>query len=224
MKIKVCGLRDPDNIAAVAKLPVDYLGFLFYPKSPRFVEGETLLNWLERNKKLIAGIPRVGVFVNAEIDYILNVVHDYELNYVQLHGNESPTYCQELNLLWTVSSMHKARLIKAFSVDEDFRFSSTDAYAPHCPLFLFDTRSAKPGGSGRQWDWSLLDRYHGVTPFLLSGGIGPEDAERVRAVRRPQFHGIDLNSRFEMAPGVKDVAVLEVFLREIGRIGERESG
>ncbi len=215
MHVKICGLRDPENIAAIANLPVDYLGFIFQEQSPRFVSGEALPAWLAENAHLLEGKKRVGVFVNAEIDFILNTVHDYGLHYVQLHGSESPTYCQELNVLWSVSSMQQAQLIKAFSVDAQFDFASTQAYATHCPLFLFDTRGAAAGGTGEKWDWSLLDRYEGITPFFLSGGIGPEDAAAIRAIRHPQFYGVDLNSRFESAPGIKEISRAEAFLAEL---------
>lgn len=214
MKIKICGLRQPENIAAIARLPVDYLGFIFYPESPRYVSGDKLPKWLRASA---GNIPqqRVGVFVNAEIDQVLNAVHDYQLDYVQLHGNESPAYCQELNLLWTVNTVRSARLIKAFSVDEDFDFDTTASYAAYCPYFLFDTRGPEKGGTGRQFNWQLLQQYEGVTPFFLSGGIGPDDAAAIRRFQHPQLHGIDLNSRFESEPGIKDTAALHEFLTAV---------
>ncbi len=216
MKIKVCGLREPDNIAAVASLPVDYLGFIFYKKSLRYVEKKVLRPWLEENEELLAGKKRIGVFVNAEIDVILNSVHDFHLDYVQLHGEESPAYCAELQTLWSVSSVVSAKLIKAFSVDEDFDFSSTAPYAAYCPLFLFDTRVGdSSGGTGQQFDWDMLTQYQGATPFLLSGGIGPDDVVRVRRVGHPQLHGIDINSRFEDRPGHKDVDQIEAFVQAL---------
>lgn len=215
MHVKICGLREPNNVAAIAELAVDHLGFIFYAKSPRHAKSDALRAWLEANKDALEGKSRVGVFVNAEIDFILNTVHDYGLNYVQLHGNESPTYCQELNVLWSVSSMQQARIIKAFNVDADFDFGATQAYATHCPLFLFDTKSSTAGGSGKQWDWSLLDRYEGITPFFLSGGIGPDDVVRIKTVQHPQFYGIDVNSRFEIQPGLKDPELLRTFLAQL---------
>ena len=217
MKIKVCGLREPDNIAAVGALPVDYLGFIFYPKSPRYVgKKDHLATWLKRHPDAVANQQRVGVFVNSEIDIILNAVHDYGLDYVQLHGNESPAYCGELQTLWSVSSVESARLIKVFHVDEEFDFSTTDPYAAFCPLFLFDTRSGEgSGGTGRKFDWTILDQYQGATPFLLSGGIGPDDSTVVQKINHPQLHGIDINSRFETEPGVKDVDAIATFVKTL---------
>lgn len=212
MKIKICGLKEPDNIAAVAQLDPDLIGFIFYPKSTRYAAGDKLLNYLEEESEALSGIDRVGVFVNEEIDQILSLAHDYRLNYVQLHGDESPAYCQELQLLWSVSSMHRARIIKAFRIDESFDWSRANAYAAYCPLLIFDTKGAQPGGTGEQWDWSLLDNYTGVTPFLLSGGIGPDDVKAVQAVNHAQFSGVDLNSKFEIEPGRKDVDLLRNFI------------
>ncbi|WP_020567591.1 phosphoribosylanthranilate isomerase [Neolewinella persica] len=216
MKVKVCGLRDPENIVEVLGLGVDYVGFIFHNRSKRFVGKSELSKWLQKNKDQFNGTKKVGVFVNAEVDYILNMVHDYQLDYVQLHGNESPGYCRELKLLWSVSTLRKATLIKAFSVDADFSFDMTNTYADSCPLFIFDTGGQKDhGGTGVKWDWSKLSEYQGLTPFLLSGGIGPEDAAEVAKVNHPQFAGVDLNSRFEVEPGVKDVIKLKRFLVEV---------
>jgi phosphoribosylanthranilate isomerase len=212
MKTKICGLKEPDNIAAIAELAPDYMGFVFYPKSPRYAAGDKLRRYLEREAEALTGIARVGVFVNEEIDQILSIAHDYQLNYVQLHGDESPAYCQELQLLWSVSSMHRARIIKAFRISENFDWSQVNGYAAFCPLFIFDTKGAQPGGTGEQWDWSLLDNYSGVTPFLLSGGVGPQDRSAIAAVTHPQFSGVDLNSKFETAPGHKDVELLRDFV------------
>lgn len=216
MKIKVCGMRDPDNLRELSALPVDYVGFIFYEKSKRYAERAELSDWLQANPALFAQVARTGVFVNAEVDYLLNIVHDYQLDFVQLHGNESPGYCQELQLLWSVRTIKTPRLIKAFSVNADFDFGLTEAYASSCELFIFDTGGqAAHGGTGVKWDWQKLAAYHGETPFLLSGGIGPEDVARVQAVAHPQLLGLDLNSRFESAPGVKDIAKLRAFLTAV---------
>lgn len=217
MKIKVCGLREPENIKEVLSLRVEYLGFIFHKKSKRFVGKTKLAEWITANEDAFGETKKVGVFVNAELDYILNAVHDYKLDYVQLHGDESPGYCRELKLLWSVSTLRKAHLIKAFSITPDFDFRTTYAYAESCPLFVFDTGGqAEKGGTGKKWDWAKLDEYQGLVPFLLSGGIGPLDADRVKALPHVQLRGVDLNSAFESAPGVKDVARLKLFLREIG--------
>ncbi|MGB3545646.1 MAG: phosphoribosylanthranilate isomerase [Saprospiraceae bacterium] len=217
MKIKVCGLREPDNISAISALRPAMMGFIFAEESPRAVKGDELKNWLEKNEQTLEGIARVGVFVNAEVDQMLNAVHDYGLDYVQLHGEESPGYCAELQLLWSVSSMRKAKMIKAFGVDDRFDFDRTHPYAQTCSHFIFDTKTENAsGGTGRRWAWDRLNEYHGVTPFLLSGGIGPEDAAEVRAVGHPQLAGVDINSKFEIKAGVKDVEAVRRFMEMVG--------
>jgi phosphoribosylanthranilate isomerase len=206
-------MRDPENLAGLASLPVDLVGFIFYPPSPR-AAGEELEAWLRAEGQCLAGKKRVGVFVNAETEEVLNKVHDFELDYVQLHGDESPEYCQLLATIAKGTSMRSFQLIKAFAVDEAFDFDATAAFAPYCAYFLFDTRSAAYGGSGQQFDWSLLEGYRGETPFLLSGGIGPDSAAALRALVHPRLAGIDVNSRFETAPGRKDLGLLSRFLEE----------
>lgn len=218
MKIKVCGMRSPENLQEVLALGVDYVGFIFYDQSKRHAEDENLATWLTENDDLFADTARVGVFVNAGMDTILNTVHDYHLDYVQLHGSESPGYCRELQLLWSVSTLRSARIIKAFSVDADFDFGATNDYADTCSLFVFDTGGQKThGGTGVKWDWQKLAEYQGATPFLLSGGIGPEDARRVQLIDHPQMVGVDLNSRFEVAPGLKNVADLRDFVEDLSQ-------
>ncbi len=213
MKVKVCGMRDSENIAAVAKLGVDYLGLIFHPASPRYAHTPELAEWIAANQELLADVQLFGVFVNAEIDYVLNTVHDFHLDWVQLHGNESAGYCQELKLLWSVNTLRKASIAKAFAVTKDFDFRETNEYVSSCPLFIFDTGGqAAAGGTGKKWDWSKLKAYQSPVPFLLSGGIGPQDAAAVRKIDHPQLRGVDLNSRFETEPGVKDVDALRQFL------------
>ncbi|TXF91712.1 phosphoribosylanthranilate isomerase [Neolewinella aurantiaca] len=216
MKVKVCGMRDPENIREVLALGVDLVGFIFYNKSKRFVGKTELSEWISANENLFGETKKVGVFVNAELDYILNVVHDYKLDYVQLHGDESPGYCRELKLLWSVSTLRKARLIKAFPITPDFNFQDTNAYADSCPLFIFDTGGhTEKGGTGAKWDWSKLNEYNGLVPFLLSGGIGPEDAEQIKALDHVQMLGVDLNSGFEESPGLKNPTLLRYFLKTV---------
>ncbi len=215
MKVKVCGLRDPENIEALAKLPIDFMGFIFYKKSPRNVTGDKLEKWLHKNGAVLGNIKRVGVFVNAEIEEILNRVHDFGLDYVQLHGNESPGYCREIQSFWAASTLKNARFIKAFAVDAEFDFEQTRAYEGICSLFLFDTKTPQHGGSGVSFDWNLLEKYKGNTPFLLSGGIDEGDAEAIKQLNIPQLYGVDVNSRFEVQPGVKDVEKLGRFLEKL---------
>lgn len=216
MIIKVCGTREPANLLALSELPVDWIGFIFYAKSSRAVD-ESLAKWLQEHTEEFAGKQRVGVFVNAEIDEVLNAVHDYALDYVQLHGEESPEYCRLIRTLMASTSMRKAKLLKAFRVGEGFDFNRVHAFSAHCAYFLFDTLGKNYGGTGQQFNWSLLQQYDGVTPFLLSGGIGPEDVQAVRDFQHPQFYGIDLNSKFENQPGQKDIASLKAFINALGK-------
>lgn len=217
MKVKVCGLSQPENIKAIIEAGADYLGFIFHESSPRDVrQNEELRNWLNEQQEELEGIARVGIFVNAELDDILNTVHDFALTHVQLHGNESPLYCQELQLLWSVSTLHKAIITKAFQITPDFDFNQTNAYVNSCAWFIFDTGGkASAGGTGEQWDWEQLDQYEGLTPFLLSGGIGPKDALAIRRLKHPQLLGADINSRFETEPGVKDAALVRQFIKDL---------
>jgi len=218
MKVKVCGMREPDNILALLKLPIDFIGFIFYPPSSRYMGKKGLDKWIAKNSDAFEEVKKAGVFVNAEVEEILNAVHDYQLDYVQLHGNESAEYCRELSLLWQVSSVRKARMIKVFSVDEEFDFSATEAYASFCSYFLFDTRGEKPGGNGVTFNWALLEKYEGVTPFFLSGGIGPDMAAEINELDFPQLSGIDINSGFETKPGVKDIDRIKTFLEQINNL------
>lgn len=212
--VKVCGMTQAENVAAVAELPVQYLGFIFYAISPRAVPAD-LADWLSEHREVLASVKRVGVFVNAEVDEVLNAVHDFELDYVQLHGTENPEYCALLQQLWRGTSARQAGIIKAFPVDESFDFATTEAYALYCDYFLFDTKTPQYGGSGRQFDWSVLSRYAGSTPFWLSGGLGLRDAEPIKKLDHPRLAGYDLNSRFELEPGLKDVELLRSFLAEL---------
>ncbi|MGB3799382.1 MAG: phosphoribosylanthranilate isomerase [Lewinella sp.] len=216
MKVKVCGLRDPENIQQISALNPKYLGFIFHPHSPRFAGQPALGEWVRDNEATLSEQELVGVFVNAEVDYILNTVYDYHLDWVQLHGEESAGYCRELKLLWSVNTLRKPGIIKAFSITPDFDFFQTNPYVGSCGLFVFDTGGhAAPGGTGKKWDWEKLSEYTGPVPFLLSGGIGPEDAEALNRLDHPQLRGVDINSRFESEPGLKDPRQLELFLRKL---------
>lgn len=213
MKIKVCGMREVENIAAVGALPIDMMGFIFYSKSSRFVPDELAERLTE--EVLPEKVQRVGVFVNAELDEVLNRVHDFKLDFVQLHGSESPEYCRELLSVWEISTMHGAKLAKAFSVDENFDFSVTNGFVGLCGFFVFDTKGARHGGNGVPFNWELLDQYTGPTPFLLSGGIGPDSVDDLRKVNHPQLMGYDINSRFETGPALKDVALVKAFVEQL---------
>lgn len=215
MKIKVCGLREPDNIQAIAQLPIDFIGFVLYPQSPRVASKKVLPQWLEKHEDELEGISRVGVFVNAEVDQILNAVHDFRLDFVQLHGDESPEYCRELQTYWTISSMRSAQIIKAFRVDEEFNFAKTQPYERLCAYFLFDTKGKEYGGTGHRFNWAVLSKYMGMTPYLLSGGIDEDMAEEIRQLNFKQMEGVDINSRFEIKPGLKDVDKVERFIHKL---------
>ena len=194
---KVCGMTLGDNIRQVEQLGVDWIGFIFYPRSPRFLDA--LPDYLPQRAE------RVGVFVDQPKEEVLMYADRFGLQAVQLHGHESPGYCRSL-------CGRGLRIIKAFPVATADDLLATTDYEGCCDYYLFDTKSTQPGGSGQSFDWSVLQAYHGRTPFLLSGGIRPEQAAVVRALRHPLLAGIDLNSRFESSPGVKDIQLLRQFL------------
>jgi phosphoribosylanthranilate isomerase len=206
LEIKVCGMRDSDNIRAVAQLDIDLMGFIFYPKSPRFVQKMPSLAGI-----IPASIVRVGVFVNEMPQAIAERVSSYGLNYVQLHGGESRSMIESLR--HTLAP--KIGIIKVLNIATADDLKKCAEYEDVVDCFLFDTKSEVLGGSGRQFDWSLLDAYKGSVPFLLSGGIGPDDVQSIRAFSHPRCMGIDVNSRFETEPGVKDVDKLKTFVEAI---------
>ena len=193
--IKVCGMRDAENIREVEALGIDLMGFIFWPKSSRYVS--------ECPAYLPTKCKRVGVFVDEDIEQVKRIAEEYALDYIQLHGHESPEYCAQLKGL---------KLIKAISVSGQDDIATYKTYEGLVDYFLFDTKCPSVGGSGQQFDWSVLSAYDGNTPFLLSGGIGPDDAEHLRASHHEKCVGIDLNSRFEIAPGLKDINKLKDFL------------
>lgn len=211
MIIKVCGMRDAENIREVETVGTDLMGFIFWPQSSRYVS--------ERPNYLPAHCQRVGVFVDATIDDICQHVADYALNFVQLHGHETPDYIRALRAVDGFAAA--PRLIKAFNIATAEDLAQTEPYEGLVDYFLFDTKGKTVGGNGTQFDWSVLTDYVGETPFILSGGIGPDDVERLHALRVhdgfpvEKCAGIDLNSRFEVAPGLKDVNALQKFLNEL---------
>lgn len=190
------------NREAVEKLPVDWLGFIFYPQSKRFVGADPERFLFDSEK------PKVAVFVDENAFEILALAKNFDFSMVQLHGKENPKTCLMLK-------NQGLKIIKAFSVDEDFDFETTAAFEKAASLFLFDTKTAQHGGSGQKFDWKLLDKYSGHTPFLLSGGIGPDDAEEILKINHPKLTGIDLNSGFEDAPGLKNIEKLKDFITKI---------
>ena len=290
--IKVCGMRDAQNIREVATLGVNLIGLIFYPKSPRYVESISLdagiipdyssltpdplpegegRNMLDkqlkaeetkgetRNKQPVsaqlkstqskapfnkvttplslgegqggeavhggeavqggeAAIPKfVGVFVDDMPQNIVTAVSNYHLSYVQLHGDESPVMIDNLRRTLVPDIVPQIKIIKAISVSSAEDLKRCEQYEGHVDLFLFDTKCKGYGGSGQKYDWSVLEAYTGQTPFLLSGGIGPDDIDRLRDFHHPQCVGIDLNSKFETAPGMKDAEMLKKFINSLNK-------
>lgn len=234
MVVKVCGMCDADNIREVAQLGVDALGFIFYPKSPRCVKDLTGFVQVLKRGEADMHIPRVGVFVNDKIDNIVIQIIRYDLDVIQLHGDEEPEMAEDIKaaLAEALDALstelqkkqglaEKPKLEKTVQVCKAISVSSAEdiqkykKYVGAVDFFLFDTKCEQKGGSGQQFDWQVLDAYDGDVPFLLSGGIGPEDAERVKAFSHPKCFGIDINSKFEIEPGLKDVEKIKTFLSQL---------
>ena len=244
-------MRDADNIREVEALGIDLMGFIFWNGSKRFV--------CHKPTYLPTHCQRVGVFVNEDIEQVKRLVEEYALDYIQLHGHESPAYINQLKYSLSIgcspafypsgSPSHlpfswggvgelsegqknsigcspyqgelskglrgSLSIIKAFNIADPSDFEQTKAYEGAAHFFLFDTKGKSVGGNGEQFDWNILDNYNGNTPFILSGGIGPDDASRIMAFKHPKCIGIDLNSRFEITPGLKDINKLKTFIQTI---------
>ncbi|MCW3070925.1 MAG: trpF [Bacteroidetes bacterium] len=190
MKLKVCGLKYTDNIRQVAELNPDYMGFIFYEGSKRFVGEDFVMPVISEN------INKSGVFVNATEEYILGKIKKYRLNVVQLHGDESPEFCERL-------SKH-ASVIKAFGVDEHFNLEVLEPYSTHCSFFLFDNKAESFGGLAKPFNWEVLRKYNNSTPYFIAGGMDLERFRKVEALKL-NVYGIDVNSRIEIKPGYKDI-------------------
>lgn len=198
--IKVCGMRNADNIREVEALGIDLMGFIFWPKSSRYVS--ELPSYLPTKCK------RVGVFVDASISDIMTIAATYKLDFIQLHGQESPSFIIQLRLHLPMG----VKMIKALNIATANDLDKAKQYEGIADYLLFDTKGKSVGGNGEKFDWSVLEAYKGQTPFLLSGGIGPDDAERVKTFHHPKCIGIDLNSQFESSPALKDIEKLIKFL------------
>jgi phosphoribosylanthranilate isomerase len=200
-------LVDPVNSREIAKTAPDFIGFIFYPGSKRYV-GNTPDGSLFMNIPSV--ILKTGVFVNEDPAIIIENTRHYGLDLVQLHGNESAEYC---------NTLHKAGLtiIKAFEISDSFDFVTLNKYSEACEYFLFDTKTGNGGGSGSKFDWTKINEYQLGKPFFLSGGIGPEDASLVKQINHKSFFAVDINSRFEIRPGIKDRDKIGAFINEINR-------
>jgi phosphoribosylanthranilate isomerase len=211
MKLKVCGMKH--NIAEVAGLLPDYLGFIFWENSPRYFEGEL--------PPLPGSIHKVGVFVDAPVEIIEKKIRQYGLQAVQLHGSESPEFCLKLrnSLASPANGTPPLEIIKVFSLKDQFDFDVLAPYEEVCDYFLFDSKGPLPGGNGYAFDWELLSGYPSSKPFFLSGGIGPENLHQLKTfLGRPEAafcHSLDVNSRFEKIPGKKDPGKLKEFIKEL---------
>lgn len=202
MIIKICGMREEKNIRQLEKLDIDWMGFIFYADSPRYA-GKKL-------KYLPSRIKKVGVFVDQNPQIIRERAEVNHLDAIQLHGSEPPWYC--LNL-----QQEGYKIIKTFGIDKDGFIPNAQlhAYKGKCDYFLFDTKTELHGGSGKKFNWDKLKNYQGETPFILSGGISPEDVDEIKSFRHPKFAGIDINSRFEVAPAIKDIEAIKNFIMQL---------
>ncbi|MES2807577.1 MAG: phosphoribosylanthranilate isomerase [Bacteroidota bacterium] len=197
MKIKVCGLKHADNIKAVTGLAPDYVGFIYYAKSPRFVA--------DIDVDILAALPssiyKTAVVVNETAEEIDRLIAKYSFEAIQLHGSESPEYAGQFK--------GRVKVLKAFGVNESFDFEQLNAYANKVDYFLFDTKTDAHGGSGVTFDWDILKKYQLDVPFFLSGGLSLDNLNQIANITHPQFYGVDLNSKFEIAPGLKDIDKLK---------------
>ena len=193
MLIKVCGMREPENIRAVESIGIDMMGFIFWQGSKRYVSA--LPDYMPQ-----ATVRRVGVFVDAPVAEVAQI------------AAESADYCRALREL---AAMKDVSIIKAIGISEDSSLPDLSGYDDVCTMLLFDAKGPSVGGSGRHFNWKRLEEYHGKLPFILSGGIGPDDAPAILALRHPMMIGIDLNSRFETSPAVKNVGALNAFIKKL---------
>jgi len=220
MKIKVCGMKYQENMTAVADLQPDYMGFIFYQNSPRNFEGTIA--------KLPEQIKKTGVFVDASIPFIIEKVTQYNFRAIQLHGQESPEFCsalkKELLMITTNSKSDQTNpesvaieIWKVFSIKDTFDFNTLIPYEGIVDYFLFDTKGKEKGGNGYTFDWRVLEHYPSTTPFVLSGGIGLDEIEKIKNILKTDLpiHALDINSKFESEPGIKQIDTLEVFIKNI---------
>jgi phosphoribosylanthranilate isomerase len=204
MKLKVCGMKYVDNIRQVAELKPDYLGFIFYERSKRNFEGII--------PEIPKGIKKTGVFVNEYLEILVSLAEEYKLEALQLHGDESVAYIQEIK-----KHLPKVEIIKVFGIKDTFDFSILEAYESVVDYFLFDTKGKERGGNGVVFDWTVLKNYPSTKPFFLSGGIGLQEVTAVKEISKTNLpiYAIDVNSKFETEPGLKSIKKLKKFKNEI---------
>jgi phosphoribosylanthranilate isomerase len=208
MKLKICGMKYKDNIQAVAQLQPDYLGFIFYDKSARHFN--TFIPELPNS------IKKVGVFVDEDLEKVLEKKEEFNLQALQLHGNESPEYCLELKeKCQTEYNQSVIEIIKVFSIKNEFNFDSLQPYEDVCEYFLFDTKGELPGGNGYTFNWDVLKRYPSTKPYFLSGGIGLNEIKKIKEFKESPAseycYALDVNSKFEVEAGLKNIEKLEKF-------------
>lgn len=203
IKVKICGMKEPANIEKVSAFAPDYMGFIFYENTPRFVGREFSIP-----NNFPASIKRVGVFVNESIAVILEKVKRFRLDFVQLHGDESVGLCNKLN--------HEGiSVIKVFRVNDDFDFATTTEFEDVSEYFLFDTKGKQYGGNSERFNWHMLKRFNQKVPFFLSGGIGPESIEEILQLKNLNLHAIDVNSGVEQSPGSKDLNKVSLIINKL---------
>ena len=230
MKLKICGMKYQNNITEVAALQPDYLGFIFYDKSAR--------NFDTSIPEISNSIKKTGVFVNEDMDSVIEKIETFNLQAVQLHGEESPNYCAELKFelhlkrehwrekIWEpyknrqdVEYLPEIEIIKVFSIKNEFNFEVLKPYEAVCDYFLFDTKGKLPGGNGYTFDWSVLNHYPSTKPFFLSGGIGLDQIEDIKKFKQSKAskycYALDVNSKFEIEPGLKNIKKLEGFKKSL---------
>jgi phosphoribosylanthranilate isomerase len=205
IKLKVCGMRDAANIREISALKPDYMGFIFYERSPRFVGSQYQF------PDLVSDIKKVGVFVNASTSDVMEKHGQYGLDFLQLHGNESVAQVKELK-------NEGVRIFKVFSVDDSFDFEVTRPYEEYSDYFLFDTKGKYFGGNALRFDWRILENYNQSIPFLLSGGITPEAVSDVKVLKGMNLHALDVNSGVELSPGLKDGTKVTTVKAELEKI------
>ena len=212
VKLKICGMKYPDNISDIALFQPDYMGFIFYENSSRYFDGAI--------PDLPKNIEKVGVFVNATLDAISEKVEIYQLDLVQLHGNETPEFCKALQTnLHKKSFGQNVKIIKVFSISDHFDFAKLKKFEAVCVYFLFDTKGKHPGGNGFVFNWNVLQHYPSTKPYFLSGGIGMDEVEQLKSffqkAESKLCYAIDINSKFEIEAGLKNPDLLQTFIMNL---------